>query len=1430
MSERGAFTDRFVERPVLAIVLSLVVLILGAISFGRLPVRETPELQPPTVTVTTAWPGAPPGLVETDVTEVLEREINGIAGIRALTSTSREQVSAITVEFLLDVDLEEAANDVRARVARARADLPPDVEEPVVEKADADASPVLFLRLSSDGRDLQSLSEVAATTVRERLETVQGVSAVDIFGEQKYAIRVELDPMALAARGLALADVEAAIRGGNADVPAGRVEGAAVDLGLRLDAGLDTPEAFGALVVGRTPGGEVRLADIARVRMGAENERTAARAEGIPSITVAILPQSRANILEISDEVKRRLPGLQADLPADVALELNYDRTEAVRSSIREVEETLLLGFALVALVIFGFLRDWRSALVPVLAIPVSIVGTFGVLLALGYSINVFTLFGLVLAIGIVVDDAIVVLENVFRQIEQGKDPRTAAIEGTREIVFPVVATTVSLVVVFLPILFTGGPSGRLFLEFGATVVASVALSGVVALTLTPMLCAALLRPIGHAGLLFRATEPVFRAQERWFAASMRAFAKVWPVAFLLLGASILGGAWGFWALPREFFPTEDRNVFFLRTVAPEGTSFPYMDARMAELEQELMAAVPERKVMLTRVASGPGGVIAPVNSGQYVFPLVPREERSRTQQEIVKSVSGQLRDVTAFQVIPIQFPTVGRGFTPPLQFVLRHPEFEELVKVLPGFVAEVRAIEGLSAVFEDLRLNRPEIRVRIDREKAAALGVSPRELGRTLQILTASLELSQFERAGRRYPVMVGLAPESRATPDQVLDLPIRTAGGMVPLRNLVTFTERSAASARFRFDRVPSATISANLNGITLGEGIERVEAAAAATLPDGFRTTLAGESRDFAESNAQLGFVFALAVLLVWLVLAAQFDSFLDPLAILVSVPMALSGALLSLAILSMSLSFFAQVGLVLLVGLVTKNGILLVEMANVLHREQGRSRWDAAVEAAAIRFRPVWMTSISTVVGAVPIALGFTSTSRAPLGVAVVGGMLVATLLTLYVTPVVHAVVGTLVDRVRGRGAAGGAAAALLALAVARDARAETLAELLRAAEGANYDLAAEAARVEAADAAHDGAVGALAPSVSATGSIVVGRDPRFVALGTTGPISSAAVRGTVPLVAAPAWAAVRAAGLREALAGLSVEAVRERALREVGRAWVALVAAEQRVEATDRLAARSVGLLALARDRLAVGAASPIEATRAELRAAQDEVARVRARGERDVAALALREVVGLPLDAPLAVGPEELPLPEGAPSRPDLAAATLAPEATRADRVTTLAAAVPTVSAFGTAGLFAIAGEDPFPTVSVGVEAAAPLFTGTTRIAAARRLASEAEAASRDGEDLAREIDREVRAADVSLAAAAEARRVARSALALAEREVALAEDRFRTGAASNVEVVEAQGRLAETAQASIAAEAAHAQAVLDAWSARGRLRDLAAR
>ncbi|MEQ1568962.1 MAG: efflux RND transporter permease subunit, partial [Myxococcota bacterium] len=1009
-----SWTDRFVLRPVLAAVVSLVLVLLGAVAFQRLPVRETPELQAPTVTVTTSWPGADPSIVESDVTEILEREVNGIAGVRTLTSTSREGVSQIVVEFELERDLEEAANDVRARVARARRNLPDDVDEPVVDKADADTQPVMFLRLADPNKDLLELTEIADTLVRERLQTIGGVSTVEIYGEQKYAMRVELDPAALAARGIDVDRIEQALGAGNVDAPGGRLEGGAIELTVRVDAGVTTPEQFEQLVVAERDGAIVRLGDVASVRLGAVNERTAARADGIPSISVAVIPQAQANILDISDDVHQRLTGIVDDLPEGTSLVPTYDRTDAVRSSITEVEETLVVAFVLVVLVIFAFLRDLRSTIVPAVAIPVSLVGTFLFLWVAGFSINVFTLFGLVLAIGLVVDDAIVVLENIHRHLEQGLPPIEAALQGTRQIAFAVIATTVSLVVVFLPIVFTGGTTGRLFLEFGATVGVSVALSGVVALTLTPMLSSRLLRAThGEGGWWYRWSGAALAGLERAFARSLERFAAVPALAYGAVGAALVAGGIGFRLLPREFLPLEDRNMFMMRVLAPEGTSFAYMNARMAELEPELMDAVPERKTLLTRVASGPGGVAAPANTGMFVMALAPKEDRGRSQQQIVDAVRAELAGVTAFLVIPTQPPIVGRGFSSPLQFVVQHPDFDALASALPDFVAKVRKVPGLSAVNEDLKLNRPELRVQIARDRAAAAGVSPRTIARTLQILTSNLELSRFKRGNRSYPVLVGLAAEHRGSPDTLQRIEVRAGNGeMVPLGNFVDLVEQSGASARYHFDRAPSATISANLDGITLGTAIERVSALAEAELPAGFRTALAGESREFADSNQALLAMFGLAVVLVYLTLAAQFDSFVDPLAILVSVPLALAGAFVGLAAFGMTLSFFAQIGLILLVGLVTKNGILIVEYAVQLQHEQQLSRRDSALASARIRFRPVLMTSVATVVGALPIALGFSSASRAPLGVAVVAGMTLATVLTLYVTPVIHATTGGL----------------------------------------------------------------------------------------------------------------------------------------------------------------------------------------------------------------------------------------------------------------------------------------------------------------------------------------------------------------------------------------------------------------------------------
>ncbi|MSQ04031.1 MAG: efflux RND transporter permease subunit [Myxococcales bacterium] len=1006
-----AWTDRFVERPVLAVVLSLLLVLLGMLGFSRLGVRETPDIESPVVTVSTVWPGADPAIVESDVTELLEREINGIEGVRTLTSSSQDGRSEITVEFDAGRDLEAAANDVRSRVGRVRGRLPRDVLDPGIDKADGAGSSMMFLRLAGESGDLLAITDVADSIVRERIENVAGVSSVEIMGARVYAMRVELDAGKMAARGVTVSDVERALAAGNVDVPAGRLEGAATQLTVRLAAGLSTPEEFQALVVRGGPDGRVYLRDIATVRLGAENERTSARADGVASVSLAVNPQTRASVVAISDEIQRRLPEIAEALPDGYSLDIVFDRAFSVRDSIEEVQLTLGVAFLLVVLVIFGFLRDIRSTVVPAIAIPVSLLGTFLVLWLAGFTINVFTLFGLVLAIGLVVDDAIVVLENIVRHLEAGVPPVQAALDGTRQITTAVVVTTLSLLVVFIPIMFTGGSTGRLFLEFGLTVAASVALSMVVALTLTPMLTAALVRPSRAP----RGEGSLQRAFSASFAWVERRPMLVVPV--LLLAGGLGAVAWR--ALPSEFFPLEDRNNFVLRLEAQEGTSFEWMDARVREFEAQIIPLVPERRVALARVGTGRGGTAAGPNTGMLFFSLVPKEERTRSQMEIVTALKPVLAKVTSFRVVPIQTPTAGRGFSTPLQFVLQHPEFDTLAAELPRFLAAARQVPGLATVNEDLRLDRPELALSVDREKAAAVGVPLSDIARSLQVLTAGAELGRFKRGVRQYPVIAQLGRADRDEPADLSRVALRSVdGALVPLTNLVSGKERTAAATRFHYGRSPSATISANLDGITLGQGVQRLQALAREQLPSGFHTALAGQAKELVEGSASLVEVFGLALLFVYLLLAAQFNSWVAPISVMLTVPLALGGALGALWFFGQSISFFSQIALILLVGLVTKNGILIVEYARQAEADRGLGPWEAAAEAARLRFRPILMTSVATIGGALPIALGLSGAGRAALGIAVVAGMITATGLTLYVTPIAYAVLASVGRTKRG----------------------------------------------------------------------------------------------------------------------------------------------------------------------------------------------------------------------------------------------------------------------------------------------------------------------------------------------------------------------------------------------------------------------------
>ena len=1418
-------TDTFLRRPVLAIVLSLLIVLLGVMGFVELAVRETPDVQNPVVTVTTGWPGADPAIVESDLTEVLERELNGVEGVRTLTSSSQEGSSSITVEFALDRDLEAAANDVRSRVSRVRRRLPDDIDEPTVEKADASAQPVMFLRLAAEGMSLLEITDVADTLVRDRLENIEGVSGIDLFGAQVYALRVELDPVRMAARGVTVGDVETALRLGNVDLPAGRIEGSATQLTIHVDGGLRDPEAFGALVLRADAASRVYLRDVASLRVGAENERTAARADATPSISMAITPQAQANIIAVSDEVQRRLPVIQGDLPPGLTLDVVYDRSDAVRTSIHDVQLTLVVAFGLVVAVIFVFLRDVRSTLVPAVAIPVSIVGTFFVLWMVGFTINVFTLFGLVLAIGLVVDDAIVVLENVVRRMETGEPVFEAALLGTRQIAVAVVATTLSLVAVFLPVIFTGGATGRLFLEFGTTVAVSVILSMVVALTLTPMLCAHLLRAPAPGEPAHAGPSRLDRGFARSLDWVLRRPALVLPVLALVLG----GVAAGFQLTPREFFPTEDRNMFIIRAVAQEGTSFPWMNARIAEVETALMPLVPERRMMLSRVATGPGGVVAGTNTGMIMFPLVPRDQRERSQQEIVAAMKGPLSSITAFRTIPIQFPTVGRGFSSPLQFVIQHPDFEALAEVLPRFVAAMRGLPGLTSVNEDLKLDRPELGLYIDRDAAARLGVPIRDIARSLQILTSGVDLSTWKRGVRQHKVIVSLPLSERSTPEDIDQIYVRgNAGRLVPLASLVSRETRGGPATRYHYNRAPSATISANPDGIPLGEAIARVTALAKQELPPGFRTALAGESRDFAESSSSLAQMFLLALALVYLLLSAQFDSFVAPLSIMLSVPLALAGAFAGLWLFGMTLSFFGQVGLILLVGLVTKNGILIVEYARQLEAEEGVSPWESARRATQLRLRPILMTSVATIGGAIPIAIGLSGASRSSLGVAVVGGMLSATVMTLYITPVVYAALAT---RRPSRPAAGVIVALALALLLP-SAKAETpldLTSVLVRVEAAGPGLQQGAAALESVSAGVSAAQAARMPTIGASGSVLWGN--------LTAPDGRAqlGLRAEVPLLEPGAGASVEAARARLRAAEATLGGDLQGARYAAGAAYVLLQQSEESLRSVAARRVRAQALLDLTAARVDQGLAPPLDLTRASLALRVEEQRWVSAQATRAEASLRLCRLLGLPPRVDLAVGPaasfaDPAGLPdvrglEGlitalGPQHPRNAAARAQEEAAAAGALAARRSALPAVGAWGGVAAARDLGDGAlYPVEELGLSATVPLWAGGARSAARDGAAANAAVARLRREDEGAAVEAALRQAWGRTQATAANLPIAQSARDLAEEELRRAEARYRDGAGDNLAVVNAQAALALAEQGRVDALAAYNLALLE-WCA----------
>ena len=1005
-----------IRRPVFTIVISLLILLFGAVSVSRLGVREFPSVDPPTISITTSYPGAAAEIVQAQITEPIEEAVNTVAGIETLTSNSREGVSSISAEFSLDTNLEAAASDVRDALARVVRNLPPDVDPPIISKADADANPIFGISLASDSRTQLELGGYA-DSLRERLQTVPGIAQVDQPAEKRYAMRLWMDPEKLSAYDVTPLDVRAALTRENVELPSGRIEGASVELPVKTLSRLTTPEEFNSLLVKRNAQGVVRFRDIGYAELGAQNERSSLKIGSTPIAGLYFRQQPGANQIEIVDELRRRVEQIRKEVPADIHLTVAFDNTEYVRRSLLEVSETIFIAFALVVLVVFAFLREWRTTLIPVLAIPVSIVGTFGVMNAAGFSINTLTLLGIVLAIGLVVDDAIVVLENIYAKIEGGMSAMDAGIAGTREIFLAVISTTMTLAIVFLPLLFMGGLSGRLFREFGVTIAGAVIISALVALTLTPMLSTRLLRQHREHGWLFRKTEPFFTWLERSYAAGLGRFLQApWIALVVLVGAGgliylLLG------TLPRELGPTEDRGRLWVRARAPDGVAFDYMQSLMDELAAATTERVPESKLTMTQIPSGGGGqgIAVPVNNAFVRLFLTDIEKRKRSQAQIVGELRSLQQQFPEVRLNITQEASIGekRANEAGLSLVLQAHELDDLREGLPKFLDEIRKSPVFTFVDSDLKFSKPEMRVTFDRDKAQALGVSALDIAQTLQTSLSGQRFGFFIYKGKQYDVIGQLTRDFRSRPTDVGNLAVRTGGGdgMVRLDNLINFEESSSPPELYRYNRYVAATISGTLaSGRTMSDGVAAYQQAARAVLDERFTTAFTGSARDYLESSSSLGWVFVLALALIYLVLAAQFESFLDPLVILLTVPLALAGALLALWYFGQTLNIFSQIGLIMLIGLVTKNGILIVEFANQ-RRSAGVADVRMAVQqAAAARLRPILMTSLATVLGILPIALaiGAGSESRVSMGVAVIGGLLCGTLLTLFVVPAMYVV--------------------------------------------------------------------------------------------------------------------------------------------------------------------------------------------------------------------------------------------------------------------------------------------------------------------------------------------------------------------------------------------------------------------------------------
>ena len=995
-----------IRRPVLSTVMTLIILLFGFIGYSSLGVREYPSVDNPIISVSCSYPGANADVIENQITEPLEQNINGFPGIRSLSSTSSQGSSRITVEFELSVDLETAANDVRDKVSRAQRYLPRDCDPPTVSKADADATPILMVTIGSDKRSLLEISEIADLTVKEQLQTIPDVSSVEIWGEKKYSMRLWIDPIKMAGYGITPMDVKNAVDKENVELPSGSIEGNTMELSIRTLGLMHTADEFNNLIIKEDNNRIIRFSDIGRAELEARDLKSYMKMNGVPMIGIVVIPQPGANHIDIANEVYKRMETMKKDLPEDVTYQYSFDNTKFIRASINEVKSTVYEAFILVIIIIFLFLRDWRVTLVPCIVIPVSLIGAFFVMYLAGFSINVLSMLAIVLSVGLVVDDAIVMTENIYIRIERGMSPKEAGIEGSKEIFFAVISTTITLVAVFFPIVFMEGTTGRLFREFSIVVSGSVIISSFAALTFTPMLATKLLVKRKEKNWFYRKTEPFFDGLNRGYSKLLDMFLQKRGWAWVITVITLAGIFYLWNAIPSEMAPLEDRSRITINTKGPEGVTYEYMRDYAEDITATADSIMPDAESITTRIWSG---------SGNIQITLKDLQDRDYSQMEVAEKLSRAVQKKTMARAFVQQQSTFGgRRGGMPIQYVIQATNIEKLEKILPVFMAKVYENPVFQMADVNLKFSKPEARISINRDKANVMGVNTRDIAQTLQYGLSGQRMGYFYMNGKQYEILGEINRQQRNKPVDLKSIYIRSKNGeMIQMDNLIELSEGIAPPQLYRYNRFVAATVSAGLaEGKTIGEGLDAMDAIAAEVLDDTFRTALTGESKEYRESSSSLMFAFILALVLIYLILAAQFESFKDPFVIMLTVPLAVGGALVFMHFNGQTMNIYSQIGIIMLIGLVAKNGILIVEFANQ-KQETGIDKMQAIREAAIQRLRPILMTSVSTILGLVPLAFatGEGANGRIAMGISVVGGMLISTLLTMFIVPAVYTYIST-----------------------------------------------------------------------------------------------------------------------------------------------------------------------------------------------------------------------------------------------------------------------------------------------------------------------------------------------------------------------------------------------------------------------------------